>query len=240
MMNFLSPIHLINAGAMNQNIISLPFDIKLLDNIGCQMQWTGTPTGTLTFECSLDYIQNQIGAQNTMTAGNWTAITFSPSLTQPAGSAGVVLANVNQLAFPWARVQYVVTGAGVFTLALVPDVAKSLASKYFLLSDGSGNNYAVWFKVSGTGAAPAVTGYTNVEQDITTGDTAATIGGLLSTTLAALNTSGSFTVTGTSTLTITNKVAGPWTLPSAGTSGFTATVTAGTGVLDVFVAGKGI
>ena len=58
---------------------------------------------------------------------------------------------------------------GVQYITTVADVAGSLASTYFILSNGlnePSGPYAVWFKVSGVGTAPSVSGFTNVEVDI--------------------------------------------------------------------------
>jgi len=68
-------------------------DVRNLDNIGLQVNWTGTPTGTLIVEGSND-------------GTTFYALTFSPSLAQPSGSASGYLISLNQ--FPWiyCRVSY--------------------------------------------------------------------------------------------------------------------------------------
>lgn len=75
-------------------LTSPTFDCRNLDNIGIQVKWTGTPTGTISVLASIDNV-------------NFVALTFSPGLTQPAGAAGGYLINLNQLPFPYIQLQYV-------------------------------------------------------------------------------------------------------------------------------------
>lgn len=78
-------------------------DVTIKDNLGLQIDWTGTPTGTLSV----------------MASTNGTiahAVTFSPALAQPAGSSGGYMVDLNN--FPWKYIflQYVnASGAGTIT-----------------------------------------------------------------------------------------------------------------------------
>jgi len=106
--------------------------------------------------------------------------------------------------------------AGAATIAPVADVSGSLASTWFSLYDAYGNTFIIWFSVAGVGSPPSLgpaavfgtQGLHYVQQSISTGDTAATIGTDLATTIAALPSgiSGvfSFTATGTTTVTVTS------------------------------------
>jgi hypothetical protein len=91
-----SGLHLINAGSMagTATITSPTFNANNLDNVGLEVSWTGTPTGTISVLAS---ISNE----------NFYALTFDPTLTQPAGSPGAYLINLNQVPFPYVQVQYV-------------------------------------------------------------------------------------------------------------------------------------
>lgn len=233
----LTPFLIATNGAMSSNLTSLVTSIQNYDDLSLQFNFTGAPTGTFAVQGSLDY--NPGSGGTVLNAGTWNSLTLSPT-PSAAGAPASILLNLNFLSFPYMRTTYTATGTGVFTVATVADVSKSLASMYFLINDGNGHSYAIWFKVSGTGAAPSVPGYTNVEQDISTNDTAATIGTALASTIAALNGTASFTTAGTSTITVTLLTSGPWTAPSAGTSGFTVAMTANEGVLDAYVGGKAI
>lgn len=123
------------------------------------------------------------------------------------------------------------SGNGSFSFTgTVGGTASNLQSKYFLLQDeASAHLYYVWINVSSMGVDPLVAGRTAVPIAITAGASAATIGTALASAIGALNSSNSFTATGTTTVTITNKVVGPFTPASDGTAatGFTFAVTAG-------------
>lgn len=136
-----------------------------------------------------------------------------------------------------AGVPYVITSVGAgtkgaVTIAPVADSSGSLASTWFRLYDGYGNTFIVWFSVSGVGSAPTGLTGTLVQQSITTGDSAATIGAALAVTLAALpaaqpgNLSApsgvfGFTTAGTTTVTATSTLNAP--LPGAPAEGLIAT-----------------
>lgn len=139
-----------------------------------------------------------------------------------------------------AGVPYVITSvghatAGAVTIAPVADVSGSLASTWFRIYDAYGNTFIVWFSVSGVGSAPTGVSGTLVQQSITTGDSAATIGTALATTLAALSAaqpgnltapSGvfSFTTAGTTTVTVTSTATNPYgPLPGVPADGAIAT-----------------
>jgi hypothetical protein len=241
----LRPTTVISSGSMAGTLTSTPTILQSLTKVMYTMSWSAnTPTGTASIQVSNDYALNAVGMVSN--AGTWSTVELSylgsPSPTIPiSGNTGTAAIDVDGIAAYAIRLLYTPTGAGAFTVACVPDVAKSLASKWFSINDGT-TTYAIWFKVSGTGASTAAAAAnpsaTLVEQDISTGDTAATIGTALASTIAALNSTNSFTTSGTSTVTVTLKVAGPWTLPSAGTSGFTVTNTANAGSLTALVNGK--
>ncbi len=172
------------AGEMSNGFTSVPTNIQGLDNDGYQMDFTGAPTGTFAVQVSANYQQDFLG--NVLAAGNWIPISL-PTTPAAAGTTGNIYLDLNQLSAPWVRLVYVSTVAGQQTITTRADVAGNLASKYFLISDAAQTHkYAVWFKVSGTGTGPSVTGYTNEEVDITTADTASTV----ATATAAVATGG--------------------------------------------------
>lgn len=83
------------AGAMaSTNVIySQIIDVSRMDNIGLELTFTGTPTGT--FEV---YGSNS-GAQ-------FYALTFSPALTQPSGSSGGYLIDLSGYPFKYLLLKY--------------------------------------------------------------------------------------------------------------------------------------
>lgn len=103
-------IRIIGAGDMSGNLDSGILNtatgdssVSFLDNIGFQFVWTGTPTGVIAVEASIDGV-------------NFDALDFDPVITQPSGSAGKSLANVNQFPFKWVKVTYTQT-SGTGSLA---------------------------------------------------------------------------------------------------------------------------
>lgn len=101
--NALLPITIISAGTMAGDLTSTVVPIQWEDNIAVQLVWTGTPTGTLAVQVSMDEV-------------TWTAIPFDPVITQPAGSSGACFICLNQLASPFLRVIYTrSSGTGTLT-----------------------------------------------------------------------------------------------------------------------------
>jgi hypothetical protein len=159
------------------------------------------------------------------TVTNWVDI---PTQTASVASGASALLTLANNAYKWVRAIYTTTAAGVQTIAVTADTAGSLSGKYFLISGGgtSGISYYVWLD-NGSGVDPAVPGLTGIQVTYSNNDSAATIGAAIATALAAVHSSNDFTTSGTTTVTVTNKVAGPFVRASAGTSGFTVTTTAG-------------
>lgn len=107
--NVLLPTHIVTAGSMAASITSAVTEIKYQDNIGFQAIWTGAPVGTITFQVSLNYAQDNNG--NVTNAGTWTTIT-SPAVA-PAGAAGNAYVEFIETSAPYIRMVYTRTsGAG--------------------------------------------------------------------------------------------------------------------------------
>lgn len=90
--------------ATTATIYSQILDISRMDNQGLEVTWTGTPTGTISILVSNSGI-------------NFYALTFNPTLTQPAAAAGGYAVNLNQLPFRYMLIQYTnASGAGTLTV----------------------------------------------------------------------------------------------------------------------------
>jgi hypothetical protein len=100
--------HSVIDGSMTGNITSPVTSIHWLDNVGVQLNFTGTPTGTFFVDVSADYTQDTNGT--VIDAGNWVPITL-PSTPVASGAAGSIFIDLNQLAAPWIRVRYVATSS---------------------------------------------------------------------------------------------------------------------------------
>lgn len=112
--NQLNQYKIVNAVSMGADITSSPVNIKFLDNISIELDFTGTPTGTFQIQGSVSY--NQSVPMNVQdNAGFWVPITL-PTSPVASGAAGQILIDMNQLSFPWIRVVYVRTsGTGTLT-----------------------------------------------------------------------------------------------------------------------------
>lgn len=96
-------------------LTSIPTNIKYRDSVAIQLQWTGSPTGTFQVEGSLDYNPGLTQTDGGANPGQWTPLTLTPAPVATGASGGLILLNLNQLAFPWIRVQYT-NSAGTGTL----------------------------------------------------------------------------------------------------------------------------
>lgn len=62
---------------MSGNIISAVSIIDNISEMGYDISWTGSPTGTFSIQISNTYTQNAAGGVGN--AGNWTTVTLSSS-----------------------------------------------------------------------------------------------------------------------------------------------------------------
>lgn len=100
-----SPLSGILAGVMTgtTTIYTNILGLAQSDNQGIELTWTGTPTGTI-----------QVMVSNS--GANFYALTYTPALAQPAGSAsGYVIANIG-IPFRYCFLQYTnASGTGTIT-----------------------------------------------------------------------------------------------------------------------------
>ncbi len=94
-----TPIHAMSMGA---SITSDPVPLQFEDNPDIQCVWTGTPTGTMVVQVSLD--PTNLG---------WETVSFSPTPDQPAGADGTNYFSLNQTGAAYIRLVYTrVSGTG--------------------------------------------------------------------------------------------------------------------------------
>ncbi len=93
--NYTTPLSGVVLGPMagTNTIYTDILDVTLYDDIGLELTWSGTPTGTIQI-------------MGSSSGQDFYALTFNPILGQPAGSAGGYLIDLTQ--FPWSylMVQY--------------------------------------------------------------------------------------------------------------------------------------
>lgn len=102
--------------ATTATIASAVQNVENFDNVGLEVIWTGTPTGTISVRAAIfNPYPNPYSATNPIPAGN--ELTFDPALAQPAGSAGRYLIDINQIPFPYFQVIYTnASGTGVLNV----------------------------------------------------------------------------------------------------------------------------
>ena len=202
-----------------------------------QVVFVGAATGSIKMQASNDFAVGLPREQFQPT--NWNDVGSSVSVT----AAGSYLIPEIECSYEYIRLVYTSTTLGAQTIALVNDVSGSLNNKYFLLNDaGDVNKYYVWFDINGAGVDPAIVGRTGVPITGATNATAATLGTAMASAIAALNSTNSFTTAGTSTVTVTNKVAGAFTaaVDGAAPTGFTFAQTVGTGTMSGRICAKSL
>lgn len=107
--NIIKPFHLMTDGNMSGNLTSDLVDVSYTDNIGFQLNFTGTPTGDFSVEGSIDYDDH-------LQTGNWSELTFSTT-PQALGAADTHLLNLNQVPYKKLRVKYTRTsGSGTLNI----------------------------------------------------------------------------------------------------------------------------
>ncbi len=114
--NVLKPVTVINAAAVASNVYGTPIHMMYLDNIAIQFVWTGTPTCTLSVLVSNQTVP---GSNPPIpVTGSFTALTIM-GLTNPAGSAGNFVIDLNNLGEEWVEAAYTsCIGAGTLSAYL--------------------------------------------------------------------------------------------------------------------------
>lgn len=106
-----------NGDMSTASITSAVTAIEFLDNIGIQINFTGSPVGTFAVQISMDYDQDQNG--NVISAGNWITMPVQQGSTSytaiPTSLGSPIYLDLNQLSAPWIRLVYTRT-SGTGTL----------------------------------------------------------------------------------------------------------------------------
>lgn len=114
--NVLLPYNIVDAVSMGADITSKPINTQFLDNIGVQIKWTSSDAvGVIEIQGSNNC---KVDGNGAYVSGDFYALTFSPSLTQPASNNGGYLVNINQFPYSFLRVFYDRT-SGTGTLSVV-------------------------------------------------------------------------------------------------------------------------
>jgi len=105
--NLLKPVQIFTAQSMGVTLTSGAVEVRNQDNIGIQLHWTGTPTGTFAVQVSANHNEDING--NILTAGNWVSIPLLPAIAA-AGAADDAYIDLNQLSAAYIRIVYTRTG----------------------------------------------------------------------------------------------------------------------------------
>lgn len=95
--SIIKPYHLMVDGDMSGNLTSDSVDVTYTDNVGFQLTFTGTPTGTFSCEGTVDEV-------------SWSPLSFSSTPTA-SGAADTHLFNINQIPYKKLRVKYTRTSS---------------------------------------------------------------------------------------------------------------------------------
>jgi hypothetical protein len=107
------------------SITSAVTNIQLLDNIGIQLNWSGSPVGSFAIQVSADYQQDAEG--NVTSTGNWVPLvltywngtTFITDTSVPSSVGSPIYLDLTQLSSAWIRVVYTkVSGTGTLNMFL--------------------------------------------------------------------------------------------------------------------------
>lgn len=114
--NVILPVKIISAGDASGDITGPVTTVQYQDNISFQINVvSGTPTGEIFLQGSMDYIPGGAGSATPLSAGNWISLDLSPTATITAGSPANILINTAMISFPYIRVFYD-RGSGTGTL----------------------------------------------------------------------------------------------------------------------------
>jgi hypothetical protein len=98
----LLPYHLVQSAALTASLTGAATPIQYLDNISYQFNWSGNPTGSFSFQGSLDYSENL--SRTVVNQGNWVTVP-STAASASVGTASSIV-SLSGLAFPFIRPVY--------------------------------------------------------------------------------------------------------------------------------------
>lgn len=166
--NVLQNIPVLAGAPVNQDSYSRAINVAHLDNMAVQGVPTGTPSGTLIVQKSVDHSEYFGTVVN---EGNWNEqVAFtaystggSPETKEFSTAAGYI------------RVKYQNQTPNSGTITTLGNTANALQNKYFLADGADGINYYFWMDSDGTGTDPMVPGRTGIQVDLQNGDFAADV-----------------------------------------------------------------
>jgi hypothetical protein len=113
--NNLSSFQIIPTQSGASTITSRATNIQFLDNIGIQINFTGTLSGTIAVQVSADYAQNTVGSSNVSSPGNWIPVPTLSAIIASSEPSSVYF-DINQISSPYIQAVWTPTsGTGNIT-----------------------------------------------------------------------------------------------------------------------------
>lgn len=118
--------NIVNGDMSHASIISSVTSIRFLDNVGIQLNFSGSPVGEFAVQVSADHMQDDFG--NVTVPGNWVPLIFTywngtlfvTGNNIPTTVGSPIYLDLNQLSAPWIRVVYTKTsGSGTLNGVIV-------------------------------------------------------------------------------------------------------------------------
>lgn len=116
MKTVLVPAHVLVAQSMATSFNTNAMAIEQADVVGIQMNYSGSPVGTLALQGSIDHAQDQFG--NITNAGNWTSLyvtvngTLTNAIAIPANTSPILI-DTSLSSLPYFRLSYTaISGTG--------------------------------------------------------------------------------------------------------------------------------
>lgn len=95
-------------------IYSKVLNVTNLDNLGLEIVWTGTPTGTISVLAANANLGEPHGYSPSNPIPSQNALTFNPVLLQPTGGPGGYVIDLQGYPFYWLQIMYTnSSGTGV-------------------------------------------------------------------------------------------------------------------------------
>lgn len=105
--NLLNPVVIFQNADMSMSLTSDSVEVKLQDNIGVQLHWTGSPTGAFGVQISMDHKKDTEG--NVVVPGHWISLPLTPPIIA-AGAPDDAYIDLTQMSAVYIRVTYAATG----------------------------------------------------------------------------------------------------------------------------------
>jgi len=114
----LPPFEIVQPTLLTSSFVSNPVSVQRLDRVGLEIIVTGTPTGTVTVQGSIDYVPPTVQISPSVSPATWFDIPLD--LDALTGGPQTYVIDMVTTAIPWLRISYTFTsGTGSMTAVIV-------------------------------------------------------------------------------------------------------------------------